>query len=260
MAKGATVFQTNRAYGQWTRDEVLRGAATPAQWSVNVATQIADQKLLALRNNLLGMGVATIDSMDTPSANYHIIDDSRGKIAGARAPFTFVRMNALLAKMGDARENIKAFAFHSSVLKDLIKDGLSTYGFDSVAGMLIKKDEPLAMGRTLIVVDSSALYSALTSSYYTEYYVLGLAEGALQATIIADDEPVEKTVITTKVKTYQIRQDYDVDYSVQGMQWITPGTNINPTDAELLTAARWDEYLSDHRECGIVKGIYNTLA
>jgi len=254
-AKGATVFQSLRAYIQRTRDEMMRGKATPAAWAVNIAQQMAESKLVYLRDNLLAMAVAAIDSMDTPSANYHVIDDARGSVGGSKVKFTFARLNLLLNKMGDAREKIKSVVLHSSVFADLMADGITNYKIDNVGGMMIASDIPQAMGRKLIVVDSTSLYSDLDSSYYSEYYVLGLAEGALQATIISEDPVEEETVLTTKVKTYRTRQDLDVEYGVQGMKWVT-GT-INPTDAELATAASWDEDLSDHRECGIVKGIYN---
>ena len=254
-AKGATVFQSRRAYVQRTRDEVMRGKATPAAWIANIAEQVADAKLVAIRDNLLRAGVAAIDSMDTPSADYHIIDDARGQAGGTKVKFTYARMNYLLNKMRDAREKIVALVMHSSVFADLCNDGISNYKIESVGGMMIVSDVPQAMGRKLIVVDSTTLTSDLTSSYYSEYYVLGLAKGALAATIISEDLVEEESVLTTKVKTYRTRQDYDVDFAVQGMKWVV-GT-INPTDAELGTAACWDEDLSDHRECGIVKGVYN---
>ena len=255
QAKGAEVLQTRRAYGKWTRDEVTRGIANGADWTTAITGFIADYKLEALRNNLLASGVAAIDSMDTPSANYHVVDGTLGKVTGAKVKFTFARMSTLLNKMGDARQNIKTLVFHSSVLADLITDGLANYVVDTVAGAMIIKDAPFAMGRRIMVIDSSKLYTELDSDYYTQYNVLGLAEGALNATIVKEDAPIEKVETDKKVTYWTLRQDYDVKFSVQGMKWVV-GT-INPTDAELATAASWDEDLSDHRECGIVKGIYN---
>jgi len=256
QAKGATVHQARRAYGKWTRDEVTRGAATAAQWSEAVAAFVADYKLEAIRNNLLGAAVAAIDSMDMPSANYHVIDATPGQASGAKAKFTFARLNTLLNKMGDARESITTLVFHSAVLADLIADGLSNYVVDSVAGAMVIKDAPMAMGRNIMVIDASQLYNELTSSYYTQYYVLGLGEGALQATIVSEDAPIEKVETDKKVTYWTLRQDYDVEFAIQGMKWVT-GNGTNPTDAELATAANWDEDLSDHRECRIVKGVYN---
>ena len=257
-AKGATVFQSRRGALQYTRDELMRGKFSNADYSLAIGQVLAEERLVALRNCMLGMGVAAVDSIDSPTANCHIVDVDRGKTAGAKVPFTFARMNTLLNKMGDAREKIVALALHSAVAHDLIADGLSNYVCDKVAGMLVYNDVPAAMGRKLIVVDSTELYSALDSSYYTEYYVLGLAAGALQATIISEDPVDQDTTISNKVKLWQFRQDYDVEFAVQGMKWGTVTTHINPTDAELKTAARWSANYSDHREAGLVKGIYNS--
>ncbi len=255
QAAGASVHQSRRAYVKWNRDEVTRGKLNPAAFSVAIAEECADSKLKALRDNLLGMCVAAIDSMDTPSANYHILDVARGNVGGAKLTCTHARLNTLLAKMGDAREDITTFVMHSAVFADLVGDSISTYKIESVAGLAIAKDVVQAFGRNVIVVDSTSLYSALTSSYYTEYYVLGLGVGALRATIIGEDEFVNDTVTTTKVKSWTTRQDYDVNLAVGGMKYIV-GT-INPTDAELATAGSWDEDLSDHRECKIVKLVVN---
>ena len=261
-AKGASVIQSRVCPLEYTRDELKRGKFSTSDYSVAIGKTMADRKLWSLRDNLLAMGVAAIDSMDTTdgstaSANIHTLDDSQGKVSGGSHKLTYKRLNRLLNKMGDAREKIKVFVMHSANMADLLADGMSNYVIDTVAGMAVMEGVPGALGRRLIVVDSSSLYSALTSSYYTEYYVLGLAEGALKAKIVAEDDVVQDTVITTNVKKFQFRQDYDVDFSVQGMKWVTAGTNVNPTNAELATAARWDEYYSDHREAGLCKLVIN---
>ena len=257
QAKGMTPRQTQVAYYSWSRDEVMRGKMTPAQYSMALAGFLADDKLVRIRDNVIACGVAAIDSMDTPSANYHIIDNSRGKGAGAAVTFTFARLNALLGKMGDAREQIVALVMHSAVLTDLIGDGIANYKVDTVAGMMIVTGGSLGMGRAIIACDSSVLYNELTSTYYTEYFVLGLGAGALTARIIGEDPMEITSVTTTKVKSWTARQDFDIEYAVSGMKWESGTPIINPTNAELATAANWDEFLGDHRECKIVKGIYN---
>jgi len=257
QAKGSTVHQSRRALGAWTRDEVMRGIATPAEWSDAISTFIAEEKMKALVANMLGMGVAAVNAMDSPSNAYHVIDDTLGKVTGDKVKLTFARLNLLLNKMGDAREKIVTVVMHSAMFADLIADGLSNYVIENVAGNMIVRDVPQAFGRNILVIDSSKLYTELDSDYYAQYYCLGLAEGALGATIISEDPIDQDTTITNNVKSWTIRQDYDVEYSVQAMQWMTPGTHINPTDTELATAARWDPYLSDHREFGVVLGVYN---
>ncbi len=255
QAAGASVHQSRRAYVKWNRDEVMRGKMSPEAFSVAIAEECADSKLKALRDNMLGMAVAAIDSMDTPSANYHILDVDRGQTGGAKVTCTHAYLNTLLAKIGDAREEITTLVMHSAVFADLVGDSISTYKIENVGGMTLVKDVVQAFGRNIIVVDSSSLYSALTSSYYTQYFVLGLGAGALRATIVSEDDFVNDVVTTTKVKSWTTRQDYDVNFAVGGMKYVV-GT-INPTDAELATAGSWNEDLSDHRECKIVKGIFN---
>ncbi|MCE5325315.1 MAG: major capsid protein, partial [Planctomycetaceae bacterium] len=52
-----------------------------------------------------------------------------------------------------------------------------------------------------------------------------------------------------------VREDFDVQYEVYGMKWAS--ATDNPTDAELATAANWDEDYQDHRQLKVVKGIFN---
>lgn len=256
QAKGAWVHQARRAYGAWTRDEVKRGLANTAEWTNAIATFIAEYKLYAIRENLLASGVAAVQAMDTPSANYHILDNTSGTATGAKSNVTFGKINTLLNKMGDAREKIETLVMHSSVFGDLVVDGLDNYVVDSIAGAMIIRDVVQLFGRNIMVIDSPSLYTELTSDYYTQYYVLGLAKDALTATVISEDVPDQDTITDLLVKKWTLRQDYDVQFAVQAMKWIVANA-LNPTDAELATAANWDEDLSDHREMGIVMGVFN---
>jgi len=258
QAKGSEVTQTRRFYVKYSRDEVSRGKFSMNDYSLAIAQIKADAQMVALRDILIAAGVNAIDSMDTPSANYHISDVARGAIAGARVPITFSRMNTMLGLMRDAREDIKSFVMHSNVFHDLVGDGITNYKIENVGGFSIVTGGALSMGRRVLVVDSSYLISSQTSSYYTKYPVLGLGVGALNATIIKEDPMDIQKVITTKVPSWNVRQDYDVNLSVSGMKW--DNDPINPTDAEIATAANWDEFLSDHRECKIVKGVFNATS
>ncbi len=51
---------------------------------------------------------------------------------------------------------------------------------------------------------------------------------------------------------------FDVEYEVYGMKWGV--ATDNPTDAQIATAANWDEDYDDHRQFKIVKGIFNATA
>ncbi len=222
---------------------------------VNLGQQFADNKLLRIRNNLLAAAVAAVDSADTPSADAHILDVARGKTAGAKVTATMAHLNLLLAKMSDAREDIAAFVMPSAVFADLVGDSIGNYQFDRVAGATIYQDVVQAFGRRVIVCDAPALISALTSSYYAEYVVLGLGVGSLGATILYDQGiELQRDILKQSSMSY-VREDFDVEYEVYGMKWAS--ATDNPTDAELATASNWDEDYDDHRQLKIVKGVFN---
>jgi len=225
---------------------------------VNLGQQFADSKILTIRNNIIAAAVAAVDSADTPSGDVHILDVARGKTSGNKVTATMSHLNLLLAKMGDAREDIVTFVMPSPVFADLVGDSISNYKFDRVAGVTIYQDVVQAFGRTVLVVDAPALTQELTSGYYTEYSVLGLGVGALTARIIYDQGiEIQRDILKQSSMTY-VREDFDVEYEVYGMKWAS--TTDNPTDAQLATAANWDEDYEDHRQLKIVKGIFNATA
>ena len=222
---------------------------------VNLGQQFADNKLLRIRNNLLAAAVAAVDSADTPGADAHVLDVARGKAAGARVKATMAYLNLLLNKMGDAREDLDAFVMPSAVFADLVGDSIANYKFDRVAGTTIYQDVVAAFGRRVIVCDAPALVSSLTSGYYAEYTVLGLGAGSLTATILYDQGiELQRDILKQSSMSY-VREDFDVEYEVYGMKWAA--VTDNPTDAQLATAANWDEDYDDHRQLKIVKGLFN---
>ena len=255
QAAGKNPIAGRVAYIKWTRDELMRGGMSSAQYTWAIAQAIADARAHELREGLLGAAVGACGDMDSPSANCHTLDASTGKVAGASTDFTYTYLNRLLQKLGDARAKIKVLALRSELFHDLVGDSIANYKIDTVAGMSLTQGTAATMGKDIIIADSAALTAALTSSYYTEYKVLGLAEGALKAKIVSEDLPHIAEVDSSNVKYWTVRQDYDVEYEVQGMKWTT---TINPTNAELATTGNWTENYSDHREAGIVLGIFNS--
>ncbi|RLJ01229.1 MAG: hypothetical protein DRP08_05780, partial [Candidatus Aenigmatarchaeota archaeon] len=199
------------------RDYMMTGKATPAECAANLGQPFQEGQLLKIRDNLLAAAVAAIDSMDTPSACYHVLDVARGAASGAKVTATFSYINQLLAKMYDAREDIRTLVMHSSVFKDLVGDSISNYKMEKVAGVTFVQDVVQAFGRNVLVVDSTSLYSTRTSSYYTDYMVLGLGIDALRATIVADDPIAETLTLDNEVKITQYRGDFDTVYTVRGM-------------------------------------------
>jgi len=256
QAAGSTVYQAQRIGPvALNSDYAITGQATPDQCVANLATQFAEQQLVTIRDNLLAAGVAAIAAMDTPSADYHILDVARGKVTGAAVTATFSYLNTLRAKMGDRLSDIKTWVMPSAVYKDLIGDSLANYKVDQIAGTHLYREIDALFGGNLVVVDSPSLTEALTSSYPTEYFVLGLGKNALRATILHDSPVKQAVTLDTEVDSEMYRSNFYVEYAIAGMKY--DQNPANPTNAELATTANWDEDLDDHRQCPIVMGVFN---
>ncbi|MHC4718122.1 MAG: major capsid protein [Planctomycetota bacterium] len=263
MASGASVRQTRRLGPVNFADDAAAAAGqTREQWSANIGLQFAETQFKTIRNNAIAAAVAAVDSADTTdgstaSADIHVLDVARGQVSGAKVPITAAYLNQLLGKMADHREDIELFVMPSAVFTDLVGDQIANFQVDRIAGTLMVTDVPAAFGRKLLVADIPALETALTSGYYTKYFVLGLGRGALRADITADG-PVEadRDLDTESVRNV-LRKDYWVDYLIKGMKWAPGSATPNPTDAQLATAANWDEDYDDHRDLSVVKLVVN---
>lgn len=261
MAKGARVRMSRKMPVVIYDDNVDVSIATPEEWSINIAQQLAESRLIAIRNLVVGAAVNAIYSMDTPSANYHIHSPVSGAVGSpTKAAFSHTYLNTLLAKMGDSREKIIRLLTHSTLYTDIIGAAIALSSLDSVAGTSLYGGAPATFGRPTLVADISDLTTDLSSSYYDNYLLLGLGVGALRAEIVKA-EPVEifRDIEAERMAT-KFRADYTVEIGIQGMKWSPSSATPNPTDAQLKTAANWDEDLNDHRECGIVLGVYNSSA
>jgi len=220
---------------------------------VNLGQQFAEAKLVKIRDNVIAAATAAVDNV-----NSHVLDMARGQASGAKVTCTMAMINQLLARMGDAREQIAAFVMPSAVFADLVGDTISNYSFDRAAGVTLYQDVVQAFGRTVLVVDAAALINDQTSGYHTEYGILGLGAGALSGTILYDQGvELQRDILKQSSITY-VREDFDVQYEVFGMKW--DNAEDNPTDAELATSGNWAADYDDHRQLRIVKGIFNATA
>ncbi|MCE5277191.1 MAG: major capsid protein [Planctomycetaceae bacterium] len=261
QAKGKSVIQQRRlGPAKVTRDEVMSGFKTPADYTEALARMFAEERVVSIRNQVIAALVAAVDSADTTdgstaSADIHVLDVARGKTAGAKVAATMSYINQLLAKMGDARERIRLLVMPSEIFTDLVGDTISNYKLENVAGVTIYRDVVQAFGRSVMVMDVAALSSVQTSSYYTEHCILGLGQAAAKATIVSETGTVITDYTDKEVLYHTVRQDYDVEYRIHGMKWNS--ATANPTDVQLATAGNWDEDYEDHRDLLVVKGIFN---
>ncbi|MFP4354055.1 MAG: major capsid protein [Phycisphaerae bacterium] len=220
---------------------------------VNLGQQFADAKLLAVRNNLIAAAAASVENEAD-----HVLDVARGHTAGEKVTCTMAYINQMLARMGDAREQIVAFVMPSAVFADLVGDTITAYAFDRAAGVTLYQDVVQAFGRTVLVVDAPSLITAQSSGYYTEYSVLGLGVGAAVGRVVYDQGiEMQRDILRQSSVTY-VREDFDVEYEIFGMKWNV--ATENPTDAQIATTASWAADYNDPRQLKVVKGIFNATA
>jgi len=215
--------------------------------------------------------VADTTDGSTASADIHIKDDYS---ASSNNTMTFTRLQDAKAKMGDRAGDLTVAVMHSTPFNNLVKDGISNYKIDSLAGKLvgvggmdasaIKKIVNFgiisfdALGMIIIADDdiSSISMTGSTYTYKTKYETLLLGPEALYVgyqralTLFEQDDIDDARGVVRKMRA-------EVDYCchLNSIKWNV--TTANPTDAQLGTKSNWDEVYSDHKECKCVKLITN---
>lgn len=253
QTSGKAVRLLRKLAVQINDDEVKVSKNNAAEWNTNAATQMAENRAIALRNLAYKAVIAATQSMDTPSADYHMTG-SRVALGGTAVPITHARLNTLMSKMYDAREKIITLAMNSIIYTDLVGASIALTSLDTVAGSVLYGQSPASLGKPVLVADVSDLTNAADSTYMADYFVLGLGAGAVTCRIV-DSDPLEiERDIVSEVKNTKLRQDYIVEIAVAGMKWAPASTTENPTAAQVATAASWDENLDDHRDFPVVMG------
>jgi hypothetical protein len=238
-------------------DEVDVSALSDEAWSMIVAQQMAENSAITIRDVAVRSALAAVQSMDTPSSNYHIYG-SRVALGGSSTTITAAGLNQLVGKMGDAMEQIGCFLMPSIGYLNLVAGQLASGTPDPVSGAVFYGNEPAALGRALMIADISHLQTAADSTYKADHYVLGFGPAAVTVEVVGRDALEIDRDITTELKNTKFRQDYELEVSIAGMKWAPSSTTENPTIAQLATAANWDENLDDHRQCPLVMGIFQT--
>lgn len=155
-----------------------------------------------------------------------------------------------LAKMGDRGNAVRTWVMHSKVFYDLMKDGMANYKVDTVAGATIVNGASAAMGRTVVVTDSSNLIITGTPD---NYVTLGLVEDAV--TVMDSEEQELQTDLVTGLENLvlRIQGEYAYNVGVKGFKWDVTNGGRNPTNANLTTSTNWDLAAADTRDCAGVR-------
>ncbi|WP_200814145.1 major capsid protein [Xaviernesmea oryzae] len=156
------------------------------------------------------------------------------------------------------------FGDHSTLLVAQIMDGVTYHGF---IGQNLVNSATLfqagnvrvvdILGRTVVVTDAPALYSAAVTSPATpaKRRVLSLAANAA---IVHDSRDIISNIETSNGKerietTLQI--DYTFGLGLKGYTWDETNGGKSPTDAELATGTNWDKVASSIKHTAGVMAI-----
>lgn len=218
--------------------------------------------------------VEAADTTDgtTASADIHIHDQYS---ATANQTMTLTRLQDAKAKMGDRAGDLTVVAMHSTPFNNLVKDGISNYKVDSMAGRLagiggldesaVKKlvnfgiisFEALGM---IIIADDDLTAISMTGSTYTyksKYETLLMGADAMylgyqREMVVHEQDDIDDA----RGAVRKMRAEVDYCPHLNGIKWSAASTP-NPTDAQLGTKSNWDEAYTDHKQVKCVKLITN---
>jgi hypothetical protein len=145
-----------------------------------------------------------------------------------------------LFKMGDMAGRIVCWVMHSQAFAGLLKNQI----LDKVTGIAdyaLYAAAPITLNKPTLVTDSTALVNVVAGSDgYTEYFTLGLVEGAVEVT----NSEMETLVVQPKTGSENILLDMQGEgahnLEVKGAKWDVGNGGLNPTETALATASNWD--------------------
>lgn len=190
--------------------------------------QQANQALMSIRAALTNASATeNAHSVTVSSTNYEGKLNSGDLITG-------------LSKMGDMSSRIVCWVMHSKSFFDLVKNQV----LDKVTGIsdfALYAAAPITLNKPVLVTDSSGLYATIGSgsTAYTEYYTLGLVEGACVVTNSELERMIVRPVTGNENIVLHMQGEGAHNLEVKGAQWDT-AAGINPTEATLATKTSWD--------------------
>lgn len=191
--------------------------------------QMANQALMAIRAALTNASATeNAHAALVSSANYAGKLNSGDLISG-------------LAKMGDMSSRVACLVMHSKAFFDLVKNQV----LDKVTGIsdfALYAASPITMNKPVLVTDSAGLSATIGSgsTAYTEYYTLGLVEGAAVVTVSEYERMVVQPITGGENLVLDLQGEGAHNLEVKGAKWDVGAGGINPTEAAIATKTNWD--------------------
>jgi Major capsid protein 13-like len=159
-----------------------------------------------------------------------------------------------IAAMGDRGDRIVTWIMHSKPFYDLMKDGVTNYKIDRVAGVTIAEGTTHSLNRRVIVTDSPSLVSTTTPFVYT---TLGLVEDAIEVSESEEREIISDLVTGLENLVVRIQGEYAYNLKVKGFKWDIANGGANPADSAVGTSSNWDKVATSNKSIAGVRLLTN---
>jgi hypothetical protein len=249
----AVILRRRAGPVKFTEDLFIRGLRRESV-EQEVGRQIGNMAGSEVRQRLLSVAIAALDSLDTPSANAHINDVYS---TTTKAKLTLSNLYDTRMKLGDAYNRLSTVVCHSEAFADLVADTIGNYKVENVGGFTVVTGLPQAFGMRIVVVDDANLKNN-NGSDYKKYRTLILGPGALGLIYHQRLRIEAERRLDFEAPYWRVLANFDFAPHLFGMKWTSATTN--PDNTALGTASNWDEAYNDHREVLCAELIHNATA
>lgn len=155
------------------------------------------------------------------------------------AAATHVLLNDCLKPFGDARQSVVCWVMNGATHNTLVGSAIASGGADVAYGAIYEGTTG-TLGKPTFVTDSEGLDMTVGVG------VLGLTMDAIIATETATREFLSEMVGGNSNLKYRIQGEGEFMINVKGYSWKT-ASGINPTQANIGTAANWEKKATDNK-------------
>lgn len=203
----------------------------PTKAGIIVGEQLAKDSMADMLNTSLGAAVGALVNEASNLYDY----SGTGKL-------TLGAINEGARTLGDAYDSVTCLVMHSTPWFDIISANLtnstSLFTFGTVN---IRTD---ALGRPIILTDSSGL----VTSGPTRYYTLGLVPGAIMVEDNGDYEQVMVDGTGGESITRTMQAEWSWNLGLKGFTWDKSNGGHSPSTASLITGSNWDKIAASAKD------------
>lgn len=219
------------------------GRFSPTEFSGILGGQIAVAQQLDMANSVLLAARAAVVTANSGALMYTVPSSGTLTTAGL--------VNGL-AKMGDRSDRVVAWVMHSKVYFDLVLQQIAA-NIDGLSNFNVRTGTPVTLNRPVFVTDSASLKITSGSPAVTDYYTLGLVQGAAMAEVTETNDIVLDTVTGGEMLLQRLQGEFAYNVGLKGFKYDVGSGGANPNATALGTGTNWDKAATDDKSLtGIV--------